>query len=87
MFETAFGITRAKGRFFRAARDRRRLCRSRNRARLLSLGVTDSKKIGSVNRIRAIRPEIDSTPGVAANVVLIGPRKIQCALRKIRKSE
>src|SRR6202165_1701469 len=38
--------------------------------KFLSLGVTDSKKIGSDNRIHQLANEIDRTPGLAANVVL-----------------
>jgi len=40
---------------------------------LLAAGVTDSKKIGSDARIRALANVIKTTPGVAHNVVLIGP--------------
>jgi ribonuclease HIII len=42
---------------------------------LISLGVMDSKRIGSDKRIRQLAEGILKTPGLAANVVLIGPEK------------
>ncbi len=39
----------------------------------LAAGVTDSKKIGSDARIRALADLVRNTPGVAQNVVIIGP--------------
>ena len=42
---------------------------------LLNLGVTDSKRISSDNRIRQLADEINRTPGLVSNVVLIGPEK------------
>jgi ribonuclease HIII len=49
---------------------------------LLALGVTDSKKIGSDNRIHQLADEIGRTPGLAANVVLIGPEKYNSLYEK-----
>jgi ribonuclease HIII len=49
---------------------------------LLALGVTDSKKIGSDNRIHQLAEEIGRTPGLAANVVLIGPEKYNLLYEK-----
>ena len=49
---------------------------------LLALGVTDSKKIGSDNRIHQLADEIGRTPGLAANVVLIGPEKYNALYEK-----
>lgn len=49
---------------------------------LLALGVTDSKKIGSDNRIHQLADEIGSTAGLAANVVLIGPEKYNLLYEK-----
>src|ERR1700692_2867564 len=74
MFEPHFGIDESgKGDFFGPlviAGDYvdREIARG-----FLSLGVTDSKKIGSDNRIHQLAKEIDSPPGVAAYVLLIGP--------------
>ena len=42
---------------------------------LLKLGVIDSKKVGSDNRIKILAEGIRNTPGIATNVVLIGPEK------------
>jgi ribonuclease HIII len=76
MFEPHFGIDESgKGDFFgplviAGVYVDREIAR-----RLLSLGVTDSKKIGSDKKIRQLADEIDQTPGLAANVVLIGPEK------------
>ncbi len=49
---------------------------------LLALGVTDSKKISSDNRIHQLAEEIGRTPGLAANVVLIGPEKYNLLYEK-----
>ena len=83
MFEPHFGIDESgKGDFFgplviAGVYVDREIAR-----RLLSLGVTDSKKIGSDNRIRQFAQEIDRTPGIAANVVLIGPEKYNALYEK-----
>jgi ribonuclease HIII len=83
MFEPHFGIDESgKGDFFgplviAGVYVDREIARS-----FLSLGVTDSKKIGSDNRIHQLAKEIDSTPGLAANVVLIGPEKYNLLYEK-----
>jgi ribonuclease HIII len=83
MFEPHFGIDESgKGDFFgplviAGVYVDREIARS-----FLSLGVTDSKKIGSDNRIHQLAKEIDSTLGVAANVVLIGPEKYNVLYEK-----
>ncbi len=83
MFEPHFGIDESgKGDFFgplviAGVYVDREIAR-----RLLSLGVTDSKKIGSDSRIRQLAAEIESTPGLAANVVLIGPEKYNVLYEK-----
>jgi ribonuclease HIII len=83
MFEPHFGIDESgKGDFFgplviAGVYVDREIAR-----RLLSLGVTDSKKISSDSRIRQIAKEIESTPGLAANVVLIGPEKYNVLYEK-----
>ncbi len=76
MFEPHFGIDESgKGDFFgplviAGAYVDRDIARH-----LLSVGVTDSKKISSDNRIRQLAEEIKRTPGLVSNVVLIGPEK------------
>jgi ribonuclease HIII len=83
MFEPHFGIDESgKGDFFgplviAGVYVDREIAR-----RLVSLGVTDSKKIGSDNRIRQLAVEIDTTPGLAANIVLIGPEKYNMLYEK-----
>jgi ribonuclease HIII len=83
MFEPHFGIDESgKGDFFgplviAGVYVDREIAR-----RLLSLGVTDSKKIGSDKRIRQLADEIDKTPGLAANIVLIGPEKYNLLYEK-----
>ena len=42
---------------------------------LLELGVMDSKRISSDQRIEQLANAIRSTPGISSNVVLIGPEK------------
>jgi ribonuclease HIII len=42
---------------------------------LLNLGVTDSKRISSDNRIHQLADEITRTAGLVSSVVLIGPEK------------
>lgn len=76
MFEPHFGIDESgKGDFFgplviAGAYVDRDIARH-----LLSLGVTDSKRISSDNRIHLLADEISRTPGLVSNVVLIGPEK------------
>ena len=83
MFEPHFGIDESgKGDFFgplvvAGVYVDREIAR-----RLLSLGVTDSKKIGSDKKIRQLADEIDQTPGLAANIVLIGPEKYNLLYEK-----
>jgi ribonuclease HIII len=43
--------------------------------KFLEIEVMDSKKISSDNRIRILAQEIKDTPGVASDIVLIGPEK------------
>jgi ribonuclease HIII len=49
---------------------------------LLALGVMDSKRIGSDNRIRRLADEIRSTTGIAVSIVLIGPEKYNSLYKK-----
>jgi ribonuclease HIII len=76
MFEPHFGIDESgKGDFFgplviAGAYVDRDIARH-----LVSLGVTDSKRIGSDNRIHQLADEIIQTPGLVSDVVLIGPEK------------
>jgi ribonuclease HIII len=83
MFEPHFGIDESgKGDFFgplviAGAYVDRDIAR-----RFLDLGVTDSKKIGSDSRIRQLAQEINDTPGVASEVVLIGPEKYNLLYEK-----
>jgi ribonuclease HIII len=83
MFEPHFGIDESgKGDFFgplviAGVYVDRHIAR-----RFLDLGVTDSKKIGSDNRIRQLTKEINETPGVASDIVLIGPEKYNLLYEK-----
>jgi ribonuclease HIII len=83
MFEPHFGIDESgKGDFFgplviAGVYVDREIARQ-----LLTLGVTDSKKIGSDNRIHQLADEIGRIPGLAANVVLIGPEKYNALYEK-----
>jgi ribonuclease HIII len=83
MFEPHFGIDESgKGDFFgplviAGVYVDREIARQ-----LLALGVTDSKKIGSDNRIHQLADEIGRTSGLAANVVLIGPEKYNSLYEK-----
>jgi ribonuclease HIII len=43
--------------------------------RVLDLGVMDSKRIGSDQRIKVLAESIRHTPGMTHNVVLIGPER------------
>jgi ribonuclease HIII len=49
---------------------------------LLALGVMDSKRIGSDDRIRRLADEIRKTPGIALSVVLIGPERYNSLYQK-----
>jgi ribonuclease HIII len=49
---------------------------------LLNLGVTDSKRISSDNRIHQLADEINRTPGLISDVVLIGPEKYNLLYEK-----
>ena len=83
MFEPHFGIDESgKGDFFGPLVIAGVYVDREIAHRLLSLGVTDSKKIGSDNRIRQLAQEIDRTPGLAANIVLIGPEKYNVLYEK-----
>jgi ribonuclease HIII len=76
MFEPHFGIDESgKGDFFGPLVIAGAYVDGEIARQLLALGVTDSKKIGSDNRIRQLADQIEQTPGLAANVVLIGPEK------------
>lgn len=83
MFEPHFGIDESgKGDFFgplvvAGVYVERQIARH-----LLSLGVMDSKRIGSDNRIRQLAEDIERTSGLAANVVLIGPEKYNLLYEK-----
>jgi ribonuclease HIII len=83
MFEPHFGIDESgKGDFFgplviAGVYVERNIAR-----RFLDLGVTDSKKIGSDNRIRQLAKEISDTPDVASDIVLIGPEKYNLLYEK-----
>jgi ribonuclease HIII len=83
MFEPHFGIDESgKGDFFgplviAGVYVDREIARH-----LLALGVTDSKKIGSDNRIHQLADEIGRTPGLAANIVPIGPEKYNLLYEK-----
>jgi ribonuclease HIII len=50
----------------------------------LDAGIQDSKRIGSDQRIRDLSDIIRNTPGVASNVVLIGPEKYNQLYRKFK---
>jgi ribonuclease HIII len=83
MFEPHFGIDESgKGDFFgplviAGVYVDREIAR-----RLLALGVTDSKKISSDYKIHQLAEEIDRTPGLAENIVLIGPEKYNVLYEK-----
>ncbi|HZC34218.1 MAG TPA: ribonuclease HIII [Chthoniobacterales bacterium] len=76
MFEPHFGVDESgKGDFFgplviAGAYVDRSIAR-----KLLDYGVMDSKRIGSDRRIKALAEAIRQTPGLAHNVVLIGPER------------
>ncbi len=76
MFEPHFGVDESgKGDFFgplviAGAYVDREIAR-----RVLDLGVMDSKRIGSDQRIKVLAESIRHTPGMTHNVVLIGPER------------
>jgi ribonuclease HIII len=84
MFEPHFGIDESgKGDFFgplviAGVYVEREIARH-----LLSLGVMDSKRIGSDKRIRQLADGILRTSGLAANIVLIGPEKYNSLYEKL----
>jgi ribonuclease HIII len=84
MFEPHFGIDESgKGDFFgplviAGVYVKREIARH-----LLSLGVMDSKRIGSDKRIRQLADGILRTSGLAANIVLIGPEKYNSLYEKL----
>src|ERR1700722_19629180 len=83
MFEPHFGIDESgKGDFFGPLVIAGVYVDREITRQLLALGVTDSKKIGSDNRIHQLADEIGRTPGLAANVVLIGPEKYNALYEK-----
>jgi ribonuclease HIII len=49
---------------------------------LLSLGVTDSKKIGSDSKIKTLAEGIRKTPAISTTVVLIGPERYNALYEK-----
>src|SRR4249919_3764647 len=83
MFEPHFGIDESgKGDFFgplviAGVYVEREIARH-----LISLGVTDSKRIGSDKRIRQLADGILKTPGLGANIVLIRPEKYNSLYEK-----
>jgi len=50
--------------------------------RLLKAGVVDSKKIGSDKRVRELAAEIRKTPGIATDIVCIGPERYNTLYKK-----
>ena len=83
MFEPHFGIDESgKGDFFGPLVIAGVYADREISRRLLALGVADSKKISSENRIRQLADEIEHTPGLAANIVLIGPEKYNLLYEK-----
>jgi ribonuclease HIII len=76
MFEPHFGIDESgKGDFFGPLVVAGVYVDKGIARQLINIGVMDSKRIGSDNRIRALAEEIRRTPGLIYNVVLIGPQK------------
>jgi ribonuclease HIII len=83
MFEPHFGIDESgKGDFFGPLVVAGVYVERQIAHHLLSLGVMDSKRIGSDRRIRQLADEIEKTPGLAANIVLIGPEKYNSLYEK-----
>jgi ribonuclease HIII len=76
MFEPHFGIDESgKGDFFGPLVIAGVFVDRSIARHLLDLGVMDSKRISSDQRIMQLADSIRSTPGISSNVVLIGPEK------------
>jgi ribonuclease HIII len=76
MFEPHFGIDESgKGDFFGPLVVAGVFVDRSIARQLLDLGVMDSKRISSDQRIMQLADSIRSTPGISSNVVLIGPEK------------
>ena len=83
MFEPHFGIDESgKGDFFGPLVIAGVYVDKGIARQLINIGVMDSKRIGSDNRIRALAEEIRRTPGLIYNVVLIGPQKYNLLYEK-----
>lgn len=83
MFEPHFGIDESgKGDFFGPLVIAGVYVDKAIARQLINIGVMDSKRIGSDNRIRALAEEIRRTPGLIYNVVLIGPQKYNSLYEK-----
>jgi len=83
MFEPHFGIDESgKGDFFGPLVIAGAYVDKGIARQLINIGVMDSKRIGSDNRIRALAEEIRRTPGLIYNVVLIGPQKYNSLYEK-----
>jgi ribonuclease HIII len=83
MFEPHFGIDESgKGDFFGPLVIAGVYVDKGIARQLINIGVMDSKRIGSDNRIRALAEEIRRTPGLIYNVVLIGPQKYNSLYEK-----
>jgi ribonuclease HIII len=84
MFEPHFGIDESgKGDFFGPLVIAGVYVECEIARHLLSLGVIDSKRIGSDKRIGQLADGILRTPGLAANIVLIGPEKYNSLYEKV----
>ena len=76
MFEPHFGIDESgKGDFFGPLVIAGVFVNRSIARQLLDLGVMDSKRVSSDQRIIQLAESIRSTPGISSNVVLIGPEK------------
>jgi ribonuclease HIII len=83
MFESHFGIDESgKGDFFGPLVIAGTFVDRNISRHLLDLGVMDSKRISSDNRIHQLADEIKRTPGLASNIVLIGPEKYNLLYEK-----
>lgn len=83
MFEPHFGIDESgKGDFFGPLVIAGVYVDTGIARQLINIGVMDSKRVGSDNRIRALAEEIRRTPGLIYNVVLIGPQKYNSLYEK-----
>jgi ribonuclease HIII len=85
MFEPHFGIDESgKGDFFgplviAGVYSDQRIARV-----LLDAGITDSKRVGSEQRIRALAAAVRAVPGIATAVVSIGPERYNELYRSFR---